>query len=87
MDSSGIQSQWLPVVVLALLTTAIGHTLYVLSFKKFSITTASILGSVQPVYGILIGMLFLKEYPSLTTIVGGVLILTAVVIESVRTYK
>ncbi|RZS90531.1 DMT family transporter [Aquimarina brevivitae] len=87
LDSSGISGQWLPVVTLALLTTAIGHTLYVLSFKKFSITTASILGSVQPIYGILIGVVFLNEIPSLSTIIGGALILTAVVIESVRTYK
>jgi len=57
------------------------------SLKRFSTTTASIIGSVQPVYGIIIGIIFLNEIPLLTTIIGGVLILTSVVIESIRSYK
>ncbi len=87
MDSSAISTQWPWVFVLALVTTAIGHTLFLFSFKRFSATTASIIGSVQPVYGIVIGMIFLSEYPAWTTIIGGLLILTSVVIESVRSYK
>jgi len=87
MDSSGIRTQWIPTVTLALLTTAVGHTLFLQSFKRFSVTTASIISSVQPVYGIIIGMIFLNEIPQLTTIIGGILIVTSVVIESIRTYK
>ncbi|MEW7290776.1 DMT family transporter [Aquimarina sp. 2304DJ70-9] len=87
MDSSGIKEQWLPTLTLALFTTAIGHTLFLESFKRFSITTASIISSVQPVYGIIIGIIFLGEIPVFSTIIGGVLILTSVVIESIRTYK
>lgn len=86
-DFSEVVSQWRPILTLALLTTAIGHTLFLASFKHFTITTASILSSVQPVYGIIIGAIFLSEYPTWTTILGGVLILTAVVVESVRTYQ
>ncbi len=87
MDSSGIKEQWLPTLTLALLTTAIGHTLFLQSFKRFSITTASIISSVQPVYGIIIGMIFLGEIPVFSTIIGGILILTSVVIESIRAYR
>jgi len=87
MNSSGIKEQWLPTLTLALLTTAIGHTLFLQSFKRFSITTASIISSVQPVYGIIIGMIFLGEIPVLSTVIGGVLILTSVVIESIRAYR
>lgn len=86
-DFSEVLSQWEALVTLALLTTAIGHTLFLLSLKHFTVTTASILSSVQPVYGILIGMLFLSEFPSWSTVFGGVLILTAVVVESIRTYR
>lgn len=82
-----ILSQWEALVALALLTTAIGHTLFLLSLKHFTVTTASILSSVQPVYGILIGMIFLSEFPSWSTVFGGALILTAVAVESVRTYR
>ena len=63
IDSLVTQWQWL--LVLAILTTAIGHTLFLNSFKHFSITTASILSSVQPVFGIIIAALFLKEIPTL----------------------
>ncbi len=87
MDSSGIISQFPFVLILALLTTAIGHTLFLYSFKRFSATTASIIGSIQPVYGIILGIIFLREVPVLSTVIGGILILTSVVIESIRTYK
>ena len=87
MDNSGIKDQWLPTLTLALLTTAVGHTMFLMSFKRFSITTASIISSIQPVYGIIIGMIFLREIPVLTTIIGGILILTSVVIESIRAYR
>ena len=86
-DLELIISQWHGLVALGLLTTAIGHTLFLNCFKHFSVTTVSILSSVQPVYGILIGALFLSEIPSWTTIFGGILILTSVVIESFRSYK
>lgn len=84
LDSSGIQNQWLPMLTLALLTTAIGHTLFLASLKHFSTTTASIMSSIQPIYGIIIGMIFLNEIPSYTTLIGGVLILGSVVIEGIR---
>ena len=82
-----ILDQWKSLVLLAVLTTAIGHTLFLNSFKYFSITTVSILGSVQPVYGIIIGAIFLNEIPALSTVFGGFLILSSVVIESVRSFN
>lgn len=79
-----ILGQWQALVALAVLTTAIGHTLFLMTFKHFTITTVSILSSIQPVYGILIGAVFLSEIPKGTTIIGGILILGSVVIESIR---
>jgi len=76
--------QWEGILMLALLTTAIGHTLFLMTFNHFKITTVSILSSIQPVYGILIGAVFLSEIPKLNTILGGTLILSAVLIESIR---
>ena len=80
-------NQWTNIIILALLTTAIGHTLFVNSFKHFNISTVSIISSMSPIYGILFGMLFLQEIPALTTVFGGALILTTVVIESFRSNK
>ncbi len=73
--------------VLALLTTVIGHTLFTYSLKYFSTTSASIISSLQPIYGVLLGVLFLKEYPEMQTIIGGVIIISTVVMESIRVYS
>ncbi len=72
---------------LGLLTTAIGHTLLLACFRYFSVSTVSLLTCVQPVYGILLGMLFFKEFPDLSAVLGGALILSAVAVEAVATVK
>ena len=66
---------------LAILTT-IGHTLFINSFRYFNISTVSILSSIQPLLGIALGVIFLSEIPNEPSIIGGVLILLTVIIES-----
>ena len=87
MDVSGIKSQFPYVVMLALLTTAVGHSLMVHSLQFFSAATASIISSVQPVFGIVLAFFFLNEIPTWNTVFGGSLILITVVIESIRSRK
>ena len=87
MDTSNIKSQFPYLIILGLVTTAIGHSLFIGSLKYFSVSTASIIGSAQPICGIIIAFIFLKEVPTLNTFIGGSLILATVVIESVRSKK
>ena len=87
MDTSGIKTQFPYVIVLALITTAIGHTLLVHSLKYFAASTASIISSSQPVFGIIIAYFFLNEIPTWNTVIGGSLILATVVFESLRSSK
>ncbi|MBL4745617.1 MAG: EamA family transporter [Flavobacteriaceae bacterium] len=70
-------------IVLALVTTTIGHTLFVMSFKNFNIGTASIMSSIQPVYGIIFAFIFLSETPNLNTFIGGSIIVLTVVLEAI----
>ena len=84
VDYVPIQSDWNILLLLALITTAIGHTLFVRSFKNFTISTVSIMSSIQPIYGVLLGLLFLSEIPKITTLIGGLLIISTVVIESIQ---
>ena len=84
METSNIKTQYPYVILLALLTTAIGHTLFINSLKYFKASTASIISSTQPVFGIIIALFFLNEIPTIHTFVGGALILASVVIESIR---
>jgi drug/metabolite transporter (DMT)-like permease len=74
-------------LLLATVTTAVGHTLFVSSLRHFSTVSASILSCLQPVYGIILGVFFLNDIPTLNTVIGGVIILSAVVIESIKVYK
>lgn len=87
MDSSNIQSQLPYLLLLGLVTTAIGHSLFITSLKYFSVSTASIIGSAQPICGIVIAFIFLNEVPTLNTFIGGTLIMTTVVIEGIRSKK
>ncbi|WP_339893474.1 DMT family transporter [uncultured Algibacter sp.] len=84
MDISNIQAQIPYLIILGLVTTAIGHSLFINSLKHFSVSTASIIGSAQPIFGIIIAFLFLNEIPTLNTFFGGSLIIATVVIESIR---
>lgn len=86
-ESFNFSSYIFELILLAVLATAIGQTLFLYSFKNFTVTSASIISSLQPVYGIIIGMIFLKEYPASSTIVGGLIILISVIMESIITYK
>nr|BFF36080.1 DMT family transporter [Tenacibaculum mesophilum] len=87
MDVSAFQEQLPYLLLLALLTTAIGHSLMVHSLQFFSASTASIISSIQPVFGILLAFIFLNEIPTWNTFVGGSLILATVIIESIRSRK
>jgi len=87
LDTSSVVDYLPATILLALLTTAIGHTLFLHSLKHFSTVTASIVSCIQPVYGIIIGMIFLQEYPKTTTLIGGAIIIFTVIIESLRVFK
>ena len=87
MDISGLESQFPYLLLLAFLTTAIGHSLMLHSLKFFSASTVSIISSLQPVFAIILAFFFLQEIPTTRTFWGGSLILLTVVIESVRSKK
>ena len=67
---------------LGLLTTAIGHTLFLACFQYFSVSSVSLMSCIQPVYGILLGVIFFQEIPGWSAVAGGALILAAVAVEA-----
>ncbi len=86
-DSTLLTIDWPYVILLALVTTSIGHTLLVKNLKHFSAVTVSLISSIIPVYGILFGIFFLQEIPTVTTVVGGLLIMTSFMLETLSTSK
>lgn len=72
-------NQILLLAALGIVFTAIAHTLFIEGLHKVSAGKASIIATLEPLYGILGGYLFLKEIPTENTIIGGILILVGVV--------
>ncbi len=70
--------------LLGIFGTAGAHTLFIEGLKRVRARTASIISSLEPVYGIALAALFLKENPSLRTVSGGVLILAAALVATAR---
>ncbi|WP_152285963.1 DMT family transporter [Flavicella marina] len=88
IDDTSETSNFLPYLLgLGIFTTAIGHTIFVKSLKNFAVSTASIIASSQPVFGIILAMIFLNEIPNINTLIGGALILSTVFIESYLNQK
>ncbi|MEQ9426693.1 MAG: DMT family transporter [Cyclobacteriaceae bacterium] len=83
LDFEITMSDFKYLLVLGLFTTVIGHTLFLYSLKKLSASTAGILFSLQPVYAIILAIIVIDEIITSNVILGGGLILLAVVFQSV----
>ena len=82
-----ISSQtWGNLVLLALVTTAIAHTLFIQGLKSFTASTVSILSCLTPVYGILWAVWLADEQLNQSTIWGGSIIVLASLAQSLRHY-
>jgi drug/metabolite transporter (DMT)-like permease len=71
---------WALLAVLGVICTAGSHTLFIKGMRHVRAQTASLISSLEPVYGIALALLFLGETPGLRTLAGGALIVTAVLI-------
>jgi drug/metabolite transporter (DMT)-like permease len=65
------------ILVLGLVCTALAHTLFIAGLRDISAHTASVIAALEPVYGIALALLLLGEIPSLRTLAGGALIVSA----------
>lgn len=74
---------WLLLILLGSIFTAIPHTQKTFALKYASAKTVSMIVSLQVVYASLFAFLLLDEKLALTTIIGGSLILFAAFYESV----
>lgn len=77
-------SQFFLIIVLGVFCTAVAHTLFIAALKTVRPQLASVTASLEPVYGILLALLFLREYPGVREFAGGFLIIAAVAASSRR---
>jgi drug/metabolite transporter (DMT)-like permease len=69
---------------LGVVCTAFAHALFISGLAQIRAQTASVLAGLEPVYGILLALIVLGEQPAWRTLLGGSLILAAVVFASLK---
>ena len=65
-----------------MLCTGVAHSLFVASLAVIKARTAAVVFALEPVYGITLAWLLFHETPSLRMLLGGVLIIVAIVVSS-----
>ncbi len=70
-------NELLILLILGVLCTALAHTLFITSMRSITAQSASIFASLEPVWGILFGIVLLRDIPTLITLIGGAIILCA----------
>ncbi len=69
---------------LGVVCTAGSHSLFINGLRRIRAQTASIISTLEPVYGIALAYLILEEVPSSRTLEGGLVIVGAALMISVR---
>lgn len=64
-------------IMLGIVFTAVSHSLFINGLKNVPARTASVIASLEPVYGIVAAIFVLQEFPAWREILGGAIILGA----------
>jgi len=73
---------WLWIGLLGVFCTGVAHSLFVASLAVIKARTAAVVFALEPVYGIALAWLIFAEAPTPRMLVGGALIILAIVISS-----
>lgn len=79
-------NDWLLLIVLGVVFTALGQGLVVASLRHLRAQTTSVVFGLEPVYGILLAWVLIGEHPTMRTLFGGALICGAALWASLRKY-
>ncbi|MNF57653.1 EamA-like transporter family protein [compost metagenome] len=73
---------WFWIGLLGVFCTAVAHSLFVASLAVIKARTAAVVFALEPVYGIAMAWLIFSETPSARMLLGGALIIFAIVLAS-----
>lgn len=74
-------------LLLALVFTALPHAMMAQSLRQLSAKTVSLVGCLQPLYGVSLAAVILGQLPNLQTLIGGTLVVAAALIETQQSRK
>lgn len=72
---------WLWIGLLGVFCTGLAHSLFVASLAVIKARTAAVVFAMEPVYGITFAWLLFAEIPTLSMLLGGALIIIAIVVS------
>lgn len=70
---------WFWLALLGIFCTGLSHSLFVFSLARMRVNVAGLVIALEPVYAIVAAWLLFQEMPSLRTIAGGVVIVSAII--------
>ena len=77
--------QWGQLLILGVFFTAVPHILFAFSLLKLKAKTVSLVACVQVVYATVFAAFILSEWPQLSTVLGGLIVVVAAMYESYAT--
>jgi len=75
-------NDWLLILLVGVVFTAMPHALFASSLRHLSATTAGLISCLQPLYGSVLAFLLLSERVNMWTIIGGTLVISAALFET-----
>lgn len=75
-------NDWLLILLVGVIFTAMPHALFASSLRHLSATTAGLIACLQPLYGSVLAFLLLSERVDMWTIIGGLLVISAALFET-----
>jgi len=81
------QHQWVLLLVLGVFFTALPHTLFANSLRYLKAKTVGLIGCMQVVYGTVFAAVFLSELPTGSTLLGGLIVVSAALFETYSSVK
>lgn len=78
---------WLLLLALGTFFTALPHAMVASSLAHLRAKTFSLIACMQPFYGVAFAIVLLHESPGWNTLIGGILVTSASIYETVNTHK
>lgn len=75
-------ADWLLILLVGVIFTAMPHALFASSLRHLSATTAGLISCLQPLYGSVLAFFLLSERVNMWTIIGGLLVISAALFET-----
>lgn len=75
---------WLTLILLGVVSTAIGHTLLAYSLKHFPAKSIAMISCMQPLFASLFAWILLSEVPTMAVLTGGAIIISVAIYESIK---